>query len=125
MSYSIIRFSVGDQGDGHNQITHFNIVSNKTKEELVNAYAQRDTKLGFKFSLVCADCEENKITPEVKEKFFQLGISLKDIDPEYMCPDDFFTLWMRVLKFLEPSFEYQMLQTEKFPRTEGYGCYRF
>lgn len=144
MTHSI-RISVGDwSNDGHGQYECFDIDSNKTLAELDAIDKTCKARLGFETGDIAYEYEEPRVRWSIVDSLIKAGYVFKDedldedYDPEtyedrddsdkgglWVTAENCFYLWMHILQFLDPTFEFERLD-ENIPTLRshiGYGCF--
>lgn len=107
MNYQI-RFPIGDWSkDGHGQCDWFTISSNKSVSELREIHFKCPEVLGFDIGEIC--CGDNLIPFKILDLLKENNIV--DNNHDYLSetiyqPSILFSLWLRILKYIDSTFEY-------------------
>lgn len=149
----LIKFPIGDwSGDGHGQCDWYIVESNKTVEEIENIQELVQNQLGFKIRDMCGDYEEECLTlyiieillkngiltpkcffgnvKESQESFDKIISSVEEEEYHIDLPnrsDDLIRIWLEILKFACPDFEYSIIDLPAFYASgsgPGYGLFQ-
>lgn len=124
-----VEFPIGDwSGDGHDRCEYFQYRVNKTVEELREihfAFEERSQKFLEK---LCAKYQDPSMHEHQIEKLMDIGfisdeteVSKYVADTNYLSWKEMADLWLALLKFQEPTLEYEYVEPEKVPRISFYG----
>ena len=111
MAYKI-RFPVGDwSSDGHGKCEYFFVESRWPVEDVRKIHHQGPEVLGFDIDEICRNYEENTLSDDIMNQLKARGFHL--VRPRYFTDDDYnmdaegvFLLWIDLLKYIEPKWEY-------------------
>lgn len=131
----LIKFPIGDwSGNGHERCDWYVVKSNKPVEELREIHFSCKEKLGFTIGNLCEEYQEYRVDAVLSEKLLELGILdvvvdgpiealILDKNGRYI-PDGtegLLKLWLEILKYLDPTFEYEIDNEKKIPCINFYG----
>lgn len=133
---------VGDwSGDGHSQTERFVIESNLGRKDLLKAYKNSVKKTGVDLDKVCCEYEDDAVDFLVWEKLAAHGLTFdKLFDDDWdleeaeesvktktriaIYPDQFFKIYLFLIKVGNPNFEYKILDTQSEEiQIGGYGLF--
>lgn len=125
-----INFIVGDwSGDGHDKTEDVWIDSNKTIQEIKDAYDKSCelTKLTFEekngFYGIADNYEDNELSDEVIEIFTKFNCPLLERvknENNFLYPEIFAEIWFWFVSLSLPDFEYKVVR-DNTPTIRGYG----
>lgn len=119
MTYTV-KIPIGDwSNDGHGKCDYFYITSNKSASEIDAITARVHGVLGFRIGDICDEYEVMELDGEIIEHLTEAGFVLTKQHVEDPATDDLFMtsehvlhLWMDILKFIDPTFEYSMFDRD-------------
>ena len=136
-----IKFPIGDwSDDGHGECDWFIINTNKTAEELREIHFLDTATFGFEIGEIANEYENNRVPDEVMEFLkannFDLG-EFNFYQGSEIFPTSLIKLWLRLLQFIDSTFEYNIEGEEILPKitfsgfdhkgrhlkNPGFGCF--
>lgn len=110
-----IRFPIGDWShDGHGQCDWFIISSNKTVEEVREIHFKCNDVLGFEIGDICSEYGENTIPSTILKILHDNQVTKLFLSESIHSPETVVQLWLDILKYIDPSFEYE-IENKKIP----------
>lgn len=127
-----ITIVVGDWSrDGHGMTETFSISSSLDRMKISEAYKKGVTKLGFSISECCQNYEDPYLDDTNVKLLEAAGFDLTSLDafdPESeetlfsLLPDDFNNIYLFTVKLGDPSFEWEIIDSNRI-NIGGYGLF--
>lgn len=137
-----VEFPVGDYSDdGHGRVSNYYIDTNKTIDELVIIHNKSKEVLGFDIGDIADEYQDAFIKSDIINQMDKAGFDWKSCldydaerDDEISDVDvgdyEVFIIWVKLLQFIDPSFEYEVVSLEDLQSfawqncgLPGYGCF--
>lgn len=138
------KIEMGDpSNDGHGISEKYNIICNKSTEEIVEAYKKACAKTGLTFTendsyhgkydyrhpeyrdrKVCVEYEDSQISKLAIKILNENGIKISE-DCDYLDPDEFLSLFMDFITIILPDLKYEIIpdKQKRLPLSIGYGLF--
>ena len=108
-----VELEIGDwSGDGHSQVRHRHIISNLTREEILNSYNKGVKVLGFDLMEYCCDYEDSTIPLNFFSALVAHGMDISGFDIEldeeevvFVDYESYSYIYLFIVKLGDPKFE--------------------
>lgn len=99
----IIQFDLGDwSGDGHNKTYPLFISTNRSADEIADAYHKTVEAIGFDLAEQVAQ-EYHSITAESLKRLTDIGyIPSGELDADWLTPDELFSMFLVFVRYSDP-----------------------
>ncbi len=122
-----ISLRVGDvNGDGHDKVDVYNIITNKSPGAVKQAYEKGTRKIGFSIvETLCKNEGDREISDEHWEQLAHAGILVgKHIaDRTWLDRDEWVRLYMEVCKLGDPKLTWKHAKNASWIDIGGYGFF--
>lgn len=128
---TMIQIMVGDMsGDGHNITETTSIKSNKSYDDVREAYKKGCEIVGFDLTeTVCKEYEDSHLDEDKAIALQNAGFDLTDLqdfdddlEDINLIAEDFLTLYLNICQIGDPSFQYEYASMRQL-KIGGYGLF--
>ena len=121
-------YTVGDWScDGHNMSTVFTLQSSHNADNMLQAFENGASIIGFDIRDYAQEYEDNSIDKDAAKAFIALGVEINHYEDEYsLDPASIVEAIIATIKVGNPEIEIELVQGEELVYTfgsVGYGCY--